>query len=152
MGYCVYTDVQADFKNITFGSIDDVTPTMVTQEAVTQFITEASALIDSYVGSRYVTPITGTKSLALMSLFCRTLVADRVRGILANKQQTNTDANQQVKSSGFGVRDVMKSLQDIKDGVSTLTDATLAISGSAFYSQNNQSGINPRFQKNRRQW
>jgi len=147
MSYCAYTDVQSDFKNIQFTGTS-----LVTSSAVTQFITEASALIDSYVGSRYVTPITGTMSLALMSLFCRTLVADRIRGIMANKQQVATDANQQVKSDGFATKDVMKALADLKDGVSTLSDAVLLNQNASFYSNNNQNGVNPRFNKNRRQW
>lgn len=147
MSYCTFTDVQSDFKNTQFTA-----SSLVTSGAVTQFITEASALIDSYVGSRYVTPITGTMSLALMSLFCRTLVSDRVRGIMANKQQVATDANQQVKSDGFSAKDVMKALNDLKDGVSTLTDAVLLNQNASFFSNNNSNGVNPRFNKQRRQW
>lgn len=147
MGYCVVADVQADFKATQFNA-----SSLVTDTAVTQFIVEASSLIDAHVGSRYVTPITGTMALSLMSLFCRTLVADRVRGILANKQQVSTDANQQVKSDGFSTKDVMKALQDIKDGVTTLTDATLLNVNASFYSENYSTGVNPRFNKNRRQW
>lgn len=147
MSYCAYTDVQSDFKNIQFTDTS-----LVTSSAVTQFIVEASALIDSYVGSRYVTPITGAMSLSLMSLFCRTLVSDRVRGIMANKQQVATDANQQVKSDGFATKDVMKALNDLKDGVSTLSDGVLLNQNASFYSNNNQNGVNARFNKNRKQW
>lgn len=147
MGYCTVSDLAGDFKATTFSSTS-----MITDTTVAQFITEASALIDSYVGARYVVPVTGTSSLSLMSLYCRTLVADRVRGILANRQQTNTDANQQVKSDGFSVKDVIKALQDIKDGVTTLVDGTLINATASFYSNNNQCGVNPRFRKNSRQW
>lgn len=147
MGYCTYQDVQADFKNIQFAAGQFVTDT-----AVTQFIVEASALIDSYVGGRYATPITGTQALALCSLYCRTLVADRVRGILAVKQQVATDANQQVKSDGFSTKDVMKALNDIKNGDSTLIDAILNNASASMYSNNFERGVSAKFHKNRRQW
>lgn len=147
MSYCTYTDVQADFKSISFTSVS-----LVTSSAVTQFILEADALINTYVGSRYRVPVTGATSLALMSLFSRTLVADRVRGILANKQQTNTDANQQVKSDGFSVKNVMQSLNDIKDGIAFLSDATLLLDSAGFYSNNSARNVQPRMHKNRRQW
>ena len=63
MGYCQPSDVQADFKSVQF-----TTTSLVTQAAVTQFIAEASALIDSYVGTRWVTPITNdATSVALLA-------------------------------------------------------------------------------------
>lgn len=147
MSYCAVADVQAEFKAVTF-----TTTSLVTSTSVTSFITEASALIDTYVGGRYVVPITGASALALMSLFARTLVADRVRGILANKQQTNTDANQQVKSDGFSTRDVMKALNDIKSGLAFLPDAILANPNASMFSNNYESGINPQFRKSTKQW
>lgn len=153
MGYCTYTDVESDFKALTFLGAAASPTSLVTQEAVTQFIVEASALIDSYIGQRWVTPITGdASSLALMSLYCRTLVADRIRGILANKQQTNTDANAQVKSDGFSVKNVMSALLDIKNGDANLSGATLLLPDGGFFSNNYSSGVSPKFHKNRRQW
>ena len=145
--YCAVSDIQADFKAISFTSGSNIT-----SAAVTQFILEASALIDAYVGQRWVTPITGTSSLLLMQTFCRTLVADRVRGILANKQQTNTDANAAAKGDGYSVKDVMKALTDIKNGDMQLSDAQLILSDAGFYSQNNATAQQARFKKNVRQW
>lgn len=152
MSYCTFDTIEDDFKTIEFLPASSDPTSLITQEAVTQFILEGGALIDSYVGQRYVTPITGSNSLALMSLYCRTLVADRIRGILANKQQTNTDANQQVKSDGFSVKDVMRALTDLKNGDANLSDAVLLNQNASFYSNNNARGINGRFHKNRRQW
>ena len=148
MSYCSVSDIQADFKAIVFNSTANVTDT-----AVTQFIVEASALIDAYVGQRWVTPITAdATSQALMSLFARTLVSDRVRGIIANKQQTNTDANQQVKSDGYSAKDVMKALNDIKNGDMALSGATLILANAGFKSNNYLRNEQPVFQKDRRQW
>ncbi len=148
MSYCAVADIQNDFKALTIGA-----STNVTTSAVTQFIVEASALIDSYVAQRWVTPITAdATSLALMSLFCRTLVADRIRGIIANKQQTNTDPNQAVKSDGYSTKNVMQALNDIRIGNMQLTGATLLLANAGFVSRNNQQGEQPVFHKNRKQW
>lgn len=147
MAYCATTDVQAEFKNIDF------TSGFVTTATVTQFINEASALIDSKVGMRWTVPITGNAdSLALLSLFCRTLVADRVRGILANKQQTNTDPNKQVKSDGYSVRDVMAALEQIAKGLMQLPGAVLLNATASMYSNNAQMGVQSRFKRNLKQW
>lgn len=148
MSYCAVADVQAEFKAVQF-----TTDSFVTSASVTQFILESDALINSYVGSRWVIPVTGdVNSLALMSLFSRTLVADRVRGILANKQQTNTDANQQVKSDGFSTKNVMAMLLDIKNGNLQLSGASLLLANASFVSNNFERNSQPRFRKDRKQW
>lgn len=148
MGYCTAEDVQAEFKNLEL-----TTTGFVTSETVDTFITEASALIDSKVGRRWVIPVTGNaESLALLSLFCRTLVADRVRGILANKQQTNTDPNKVVKSDGYSVRDVMKALEDIRLGNMVLPGAELLNSNASMFSNNSSMNVQPRFRKGYKQW
>lgn len=152
MAYCSYGDVQADFKYIIFDPSAGAT-TLITQEQVTKFIAEADAYINSQVGTRFVTPITGdTDSLALMSLFSRTLVSNRIRGILSVKQTTNADANQNVKSEGMSTKDVISALADIKAGNTQLTGATLLLAGAGFYSNNQANGESPCFQKHRKQW
>lgn len=148
MAYCTATDVQADFKAIVFNSTS-----MVTSTAITDFITEADALINSYVGARWTTPITANSdSVALMKLCSRTIVADRIRGILANKQQTATDANQQVSSDGFSVKNVMALLNDIKLGNVQLTGADLLLPNAGMFSNNYERNELPRFRKNRKSW
>lgn len=148
MSYCAVADVQAEFKAVLF-----TTTSFVTSASVAQFIVEADALINSYVGARWVTPITSDAgSVALMSLFSRTLAADRIRGILANKQQTNTDVNQQVKSDGFSVKDVLSALTDIKAGNLQLSGATLLLADGAFFSNNQSRNEQPTFRKHVKQW
>lgn len=148
MGYCSVTDIQGEFKALVFNSTSVVKDT-----TVSGFIDEASALIDSYVSGRYLVPITGTSSLLLMSLYCRTLVADRIRSIIEAKQQTNTDANQNVRQAGgLSVAQVIKALGDIRDNNTLLTDATKVLAGAGFYSNNYNQGVTPVFRKNRKQW
>lgn len=148
MSYCTFATVQDDFKTIAFTSTS-----LVKDSAVTQFIVEADALINSYVGQRWVTPITANAdSLALMSLFSRTLVAARIRGIMANVQVTNKDANQTVKSDAFGVKDVMQQLNNIKNGDQQLAGATLLLANGGFYSNNYANNVQPEMNKNRKLW
>lgn len=148
MGYCQTADIQAEFKSIQFS-----TTSLVTAQSVAQFITEAGGLIDATIGSRYVTPITGdTTSLALLSLLCRVLVSDRIRGILQVKQATNSDANSNVKGDSFRTSDVLAMLNEIKNGVVVLSGATLQLQNAGFYSNNQASGETARFQKDRKQW
>lgn len=148
MGYCTVADIQAEFKTISFSSTS-----LVTDATVQTFITEASAVIDSKVGQRWVTPITAdATSLALMSIYCRVLVSARVKGILENKQTTNVDANQNVKVFGMSASDVMKALEQIRNGETQLSGATLALANAAFYSNNNQNNVQPVFHKNTKQW
>lgn len=149
MSYCAVADVQADFKNMDFS----ISGSFITSATVTQFIKEADALINSYVGQRWVVPITGdTSSLALMSLLSRTLVSNRVRSILENKQITNTDANQNVKGKDFGVKDVMAMLISIKAGEVQLTGASLLLASAGFYSNNQANNVPNKFHKGRKEW
>lgn len=149
MGYCSVSDIKNDFKSFVFNGTSIVTDT-----AVTGFITEAGALIDANVGQRYVAPVTGDpSSLALMSLFCRTLVSERVRGILSNKQAVSIDANAVARGyEGLTSKDVLKSLNDIKNGALNLSGASLLNSSASFYSNNVQNNVTPRFRKNTRAW
>lgn len=149
MAYCTNAEVTADFKAITFGA----PPAFISTANVDAFILEADALINSYVGQRWVTPVTGdTDSLNLMKLLSRTIVADRIRGILANKQQTNTDANAQVRSDGFSVKNVMQALNDIRLGNMQLSGATLLLQSAGFFSHNQDRDTKRRFHKDRKQW
>lgn len=147
MAYCVVTDIQSEFKNMVFSNTTFITPA-----SVTQMIVEAGAYIDSCVGTRYVVPLADSMSLSLMSLFCRTLVAERVRAILAVKQATNTDGNQNERGAGFSTKDVMSALKNIMDGVMPLPGATLLLQGAGFKSRNYEAGEQPRFKKDSRQW
>ena len=146
MAYSTYAEIQADFKDVTFTST-----TLVKDTEVTQFIVEADSLIDSYVGKRYEVPITGTSSLSLMKLYSRTLVAERVRGILEVKQQTAQATNQNVRS-GLSTKDILKLLSDIRDEKTDLVDATLLSDTGNFYSNNYTNDIQPVFKKNLKQW
>lgn len=149
MAYSLNTDVAIEFKNMTF-----TLTSFVTTADVDTFITQMDALIDSYVGAKYVVPITADASaLALMQLFSVTLVADKIKKILEVKQDTNKDANQDVRGA-YGTREVMSALLAIKKGEMVVSGATLiAGSGSGvIFSNNIANEVEPEFEKSLEQW
>lgn len=148
MAYTTSTEIQADFKNIDFTA----TGAAITTASVTQFIVEADALINSYVGSRYTVPITVESGLSLMKLLSRSLVAARIRGMLEVKQSQSTGANQNVRSESLSVSDVMKILKDIRDDNLTVVGATPLVSSSGFYSNNSTNDVAPKIEKDKTQW
>lgn len=148
MAYSSSTEVEADFKNLTFGTTGNCT----TSE-VEQFIQEADALIDSYVGMRYTVPVVASGSgLDLLKLFSRSLAAERVRAILQVKQGTGTQANQNVRDSLLSYKDVIAQLERIAKGEVTLDGATALVSGGGFYSRNYANSETPVMKKNCKQW
>jgi phage gp36-like protein len=146
MGYCSAADITADFANMLF----DAT-TKVKAADIDSFIVDADALIDSYLAGRYVVPITGVEALKVVKLYSRTLVSDKVTGILQIKQQTNTPANQNVRS-GLSTKDVIKMLEALKNGDSQLSDAALVKSAGGISSFNVREGRTPEFKKDVESW
>ena len=149
MSYCEVSDIESEFKNLKFTS-----DTLVTVSDIQGFIAEYDALINAYVGAKYVTPITADEdSVTLMRLFSRTLTADRVKKRLEVKQDTNKSANQDVRGA-YSTKDVMASLNAIKKGELPLSGATLLLNSGqgTFYSENVENNVTPVFQKDVDQW
>jgi hypothetical protein len=147
MAYTTYTEVQADFKDMTFGATGNVLAT-----DVTQFIVEADALINSYVGARFTVPVTTGEGLQLLKLCSRSLVTARIKKILEVKQAKSDDANQNVVGVSLSPSAVMKILENIRDGKISLEGASALISNSGFYSKNAAEDIEPVFEKDSKQW
>lgn len=148
MAYSTSSDVSSEFKNLTFASGTG----FITSEDVDAFILEADALINSYVGQKYSVPVTaGASALALLKLFSRTLVADRIKKILEVKQLQNTAANQETRGA-FGTKDVLAQLQKIANGDIALDGATPLVSGGGFYSNNANECVEPVFHKDCKEW
>lgn len=148
MSYTTSTLVQAEFKSIVFS-----TTTLVALADVVQFIVEADALINSFVGMKYEVPVTaGTDALELLKLFSNTLVADRIKKIMEVKQSAqNTSANQDVRGA-YSSRDVMKQLEAIKKGDLLLSGATPLVSAGGLFSQTESDDRCRTFHKDCRDW
>lgn len=148
MAYCTNAEVAKDFPATNFSA----TGAKVSTSDIDEFIQDADALIDSYISSRYAVPVTGdTTALRTLRLFSRSLVADKVKGILEIKQPQNSGANQNVRS-GLSTKDVIKLLEQIRDGQSQLTGAQLLSSGGGINSFNVREGKTARFNKDEDQW
>lgn len=146
MAYCLAADVQEDFPGTTF-----TTTSKVTLASLGNHITDADALINSYLAGRYEVPIVAVAALPVLKLISRSLVSDKVKGLLEIKQATNQGANQNVRS-GLGTREVMKLLEDLRDGRSQLTDATLALAGGGISSFNVGEVRETKFKTNEDAW
>lgn len=147
MAYAETSDVAGEFKNITFSSTTNVTST-----DIENFIDQASALIDSYVGQKYSVPVTeGTSTLNLLKMFCVTLVADRIKKILEVKQETSKQLNQSTRGA-FSTRDVLDMLVKIAKGELSLVGATSELADGGFYSNNYENNIETKFKITKEQW
>ena len=147
MAYTTYTEIQSDFKDITFNTTSNVS-----SNDVSQFIVEADALINAYVGSRYTVPVTSGDGLNFLKLLSRSLVTARIKKILEVKQEKSTDANQNVVGVLLSPSQVMKILEQIRDDKLSLAGASDLVSSNGFYSNNVAEGIEPVFEKNTTQW
>jgi phage gp36-like protein len=147
MAYTQYSEIQSDFKDITFAAGQNVTDT-----DVTQFIVEADALINSYVGQKYVVPVTTGDGLNLLKLYSRCLVTARIKRLMEVKQEKSTDANQNVTSVLLSPSQVIKQLEAIRDDKASLEGATPLLTTNAFYSSNAANSIEPTILKDTKQW
>lgn len=126
MAYAVVADVASEFKDIEFAS-----GTTVTDTEVTEFITQAEALINSFVAKRYQLPITlvdNPDSFSILKWCSVTLVAERVRAIMEVKE-TAEEVTQggRRKTPADKVKDKLKA---ISVGDIELHDADKISSGS----------------------
>ncbi len=147
MAYTTYTEIQSDFKDITFSTTTNVTAT-----DVTQFIVEADSLVNAYVAKRYTVPVTAGDGLNLLKLCSRSLVTARIKRLMEVVQEKSTEANQAVQGVLLSPTAVMKILTDIRDDLIDLTGATLLESSRGFYSKNVAEEITPTIEKSTKQW
>lgn len=146
MAYSTFADIEKDFPNTSFTST-----TKVTDSDIDDFITDADAMIDSYLAGRYEVPVTaGASALSLLRLYSRTLVSDKVKGILEIKQASGN--NTQNVRSGLTTKDVIKQLEAIRDGAAQLPGAALALKAGGLQSFNVKEGRETRFHMDEEEW
>lgn len=147
MAYTTVAEIQADFKSMTFSPTSNVT-----DSAVTEFIVEADSLINSYVGTVYVVPVTTGDGLNLLKLLSRSLVSARIKRIMEVKQDKNPDPSQNVLGVLLSPTAVMKILTDIKSQTAALAGAVLLAASGGFFSANVSNDVCPRMKKDEKQW
>lgn len=148
MAYTTYSEIEKDFKDQSFSD----TTGNVRQADVTGFITEADALINAYVGTRYTVPVASGDGLNLLKLLSRSLVTARIKKILEVKQEKSTDANQSAVGVLLSVTKVMEILNDIQSGKLALAGASALLSSGGFYSKNAACDVEPVIKKDEKQW
>lgn len=148
MAYSVAADIEADFKDLSF-----TTTSNVKAADVTQFIVEADALINAYVGTVYTVPVvTAGEGLSLLQLLSRSLVTARVKRIMEVKQDKNPDPSQNVVGVLLSPTAVMKILNDIQQKNIALSGASPLTSGLGFVSANVDNSVCPTIKKDCKQW
>lgn len=143
--YCILSDIQSDFGDITFDADSKVTDTKVDE-----FIVSESNYIDSYISSKYAVPVVEANSpsaFALLKRICIFRVSDRIRNILEIKTGDNA-INQDVKGQS---RTPSDDLKKIIDGKLRLIDAPLATTDDGLSYGLTDSSYKP-FSLNQDQW
>lgn len=146
MPYTVATDIESEFKSITFGS-----DTAVTLTQVNEFIAQEEAAIDAEVGAVYVVPVTqGPQAVSLMKLMSQLMVKARVLDKLYVKTG-DQKADQGVTSVDLRKRvaDMLKRI--VKKEVPLLGASLISTVGGvkSYTSDNNKEHI---FQRDVDQW
>lgn len=144
MAYSVYGDVSSEFKGMAFGA--STTPTST---EVTEFIAQADAEIDARLGVKYVTPISGTKSLVICKILSIKISAQRVRDVIAVKS-----GNKEVDSEAGtnSKKEALAMINDILNDRLLLSDATSNSSQDGFASFNVDNNEEFEMKKGTNQW
>jgi hypothetical protein len=149
MAYSTKEHVAAEFKGMVAsgGFSASSTPT---GSDVERFIEEADAEIDGRVGTRYVTPITGEKSLVIIRSISIGLVAGRVKEILRVKSG-DAKVDQETRA-GDMISHARSKLKWIAEGTLLLSDATLKKAGDGVSPTKTACDTKPIFDKDKEQW
>lgn len=145
MAYCTVAQVEAEFKDVTFGPT-----TAVTSTDVTRFIEESDAEINGYIGSKYVVPIDATESLKVVRRISILIVTDRIKEILRVK--TGDDKVDQATRGGQLRAQAMAMLKAVLSSQIKLSDAVLNDSGDGVSSFAVDHGLEFEWQKGVDQW
>jgi phage gp36-like protein len=152
MTYATQANITSELKGIVFDS-----SSQVKAADITEFLDQADAQIDMYIGKRYDTPVTGTKSLNILKKIAIDIVVYRVTKILDLSKSTPIPEAGVVQdiTEGSAYRESMKMLVAIRDNIMSLPDATLAnaVSGlGSFHTESANSDITPVFDRELQQW
>jgi phage gp36-like protein len=142
MSYALNSDVKAEFKSLTYQSDTDLG---ITSGEVDTWLDQDSATIDSYINNRYSVPVSGgAQSLKVLKKICLLLTVARVRVKIKDTPENR-------ESSKADREQAYQMLNDIRNGVLTLTDADLANAPVA-RSYNQLNSIEPIHEKETDQW
>lgn len=152
MAYSTAADISSEFKDISFTANSSVT-----ESEVTEFIAQADAIINSYVGAKYLLPIAAsyTEALSLLKSIEIAIVSTRVGKIL--KVKSGKAKVDQEATGPTGRSWAMSMLKKIKDCDLLLLDSDgaqlpLVAGGTTTSSNNVDIDLQPTFKRNTDQW
>lgn len=122
MGYCVQSDIEAEFPHITFGA-----NTKVTQAQLLIWIEQETIYISSRIGTRYQVPVVKGDSplgFAVVERICIFRVSDRVKNVIEVKSNETQIASDQ-KQQGNRSRTPNSDLKMIQENKMVLFDVDL---------------------------
>ncbi len=152
MTYALEADIIKEMKGIGFTS-----STQVTSAAISDFLDQADALINMYIGKRYVTPATGSESLLVLKKIAVDIVVYRATKILDLKKSIPIPDSNVIQdiTEGSAYRHSIKLLTDIRDNKMDLPDESeINSSGglASFHTESGNADLTPCFQKGVDQW
>lgn len=145
MAYAADTDIQAEFKSITFSG-----NASVSTADVTEFISQEEAALNAAVSTVYATPITSTNGVKIMKLMTTLMVKARIMDILPVKTG-NADVEQGNPADALRER-VGDMLKRILNKTLLLADATLSETSGGVKDYNSSNDIEQKWQRDVDQW
>lgn len=145
MAYCTNSDVQAEFKSLTY------TSGLITSAKVDEWIAQADAYINARIGLKYQTPVTDADALSILKTISVWFVAYRVKDILITSTGSPAvDQNSQPRNDYMKLAEAR--LQLIIDGKLPLPNTSLANSTDGVKSYSYANSIEHTFKKDVAQW
>lgn len=151
MTYATEADIEAELKGFLFTASSSVTAT-----AIADFLDQADAQINMFIGKRYATPATAAESLLVLKKVAVDIVVYRVTKILdLTKSIPIPDkAIPQNITEGTAYRQSIDLLAAIRDNKMDLPGETGLNASYGLASYNTETGVDnpPVFQKGVDQW
>lgn len=151
MAYCAQSDIEADFKGISFAS----SGTAISTTQLAEFITQESYYIDARIGLRYATPVVAAsypEAYSILKRICVFRVSERVRNVIEVKSNASQKNEADEKYSKNRIRTPNDDLDLIVKGLLVLKDVPLLSTNNGLNSFNVDEGISPTFKVNKQQW
>jgi len=152
MAYCTSANIAAELKNMPISTTSNVT-----SASVLEFIEQADAIIDMYIGQRYATPVATAQAVNILKKISIDIVVYRIAKILDLSKSNPVPDGVIIQdiTEGSAYRESMNMLKAIRDNVMALPSATLIDAASgllSFHSESANSDIIPVFKKESQQW
>lgn len=149
MAYADQTAIEGELKGTTFPV------SSVTVAVLTEMLDQESAVIDQYLSTQYVTPVTDSTALKILKKICTDFVVYRVAKVL--KTQTGAplpdDRFLQEATEGGAYRESKNLLKMLSNGQMSLNGATRLTGKSNIISVTPSQSTSERvFKKDEKQW